>query len=188
MSWHTGLAATTPLSFAFVLWYCKNLSTLSVDDAWKPTQAVGRRCVDNWFRLMTELGWLSLPPPRISPSGLGHNASHWVSLHSVRMQLAPESPSTMTHCPGLDLHLKLPHSRPWPAHTNMNPLRDMYILGYMAFDSFTSNWQGELFSQYKMTSVQMMTGVNLFSCLFTLLSLVEQGSLLENFDFMFRWV
>lgn len=58
--------------------------------------------------------------------------------------------------------------------------------GYMAFDSFTSNWQGELFSQYKMSSVQMMTGVNLFSCIFTSLSLLEQGSFFESFDFMLR--
>lgn len=62
------------------------------------------------------------------------------------------------------------------------------VLGYMAFDSFTSNWQGELFSQYKMTSVQMMTGVNLFSCLFTSISLIEQGTFFENLDFMFKWV
>ena len=62
----------------------------------------------------------------------------------------------------------------------------IYATGYMAFDSFTSNWQGELFSQYKMTSVQMMTGVNLFSCLFTSISLIEQGSFFENLDFMFK--
>ena len=36
------------------------------------------------------------------------------------------------------------------------------LLGYMAFDSFTSNWQSELFSVYKMSTIQMMFGANLF--------------------------
>ncbi|CAJ1077092.1 adenosine 3'-phospho 5'-phosphosulfate transporter 1 [Xyrichtys novacula] len=40
------------------------------------------------------------------------------------------------------------------------------LVGYIVFDSFTSNWQDNLF-KYKMSSVQMMFGVNLFSCLFT---------------------
>ncbi|KAF6026196.1 SLC35B2 [Bugula neritina] len=38
-----------------------------------------------------------------------------------------------------------------------------------------------------MSSVQMMTGVNLFSCLFTSISLIEQGSFFENIDFMLRY-
>jgi len=38
-----------------------------------------------------------------------------------------------------------------------------------------------------MTSVQMMTGVNLFSCLFTSISLIEQGTFFENLDFMFKY-
>ncbi|XP_067938565.1 adenosine 3'-phospho 5'-phosphosulfate transporter 1-like [Watersipora subatra] len=63
----------------------------------------------------------------------------------------------------------------------------LLMIGYMAFDSFTSNWQGELFSQYKMSSVQMMTGVNLFSCIFTFVSLIEQGTFIENIDFMLRY-
>jgi len=60
------------------------------------------------------------------------------------------------------------------------------MLGYMAFDSFTSNWQGELFKVYKMSSTQMMFGVNLFSCLFTFVSLLEQGGFLEAAHFMFK--
>ncbi|MCL4122508.1 UNVERIFIED_CONTAM: hypothetical protein GTU68_034312 [Idotea baltica] len=59
------------------------------------------------------------------------------------------------------------------------------LMGYMSFDSFTSNWQGELFSQYKMSSVQMMCGVNLFSCLFTSVSLLQQGVFLQSLRFMF---
>ncbi|XP_069092468.1 adenosine 3'-phospho 5'-phosphosulfate transporter 1 [Pleurodeles waltl] len=59
------------------------------------------------------------------------------------------------------------------------------LAGYIVFDSFTSNWQDSLF-KYKMSSVQMMFGVNLFSCLFTMGSLLEQGALLESVHFMAR--
>ncbi|KAM8947281.1 adenosine 3'-phospho 5'-phosphosulfate transporter 1 [Pelodytes ibericus] len=59
------------------------------------------------------------------------------------------------------------------------------LSGYIVFDSFTSNWQDSLF-KYKMSSVQMMFGVNLFSCLFTVGSLLEQGALLESVWFMMR--
>ncbi|KAL4630537.1 adenosine 3'-phospho 5'-phosphosulfate transporter 1 [Arapaima gigas] len=57
--------------------------------------------------------------------------------------------------------------------------------GYIMFDSFTSNWQDNLF-KYKMSSVQMMFGVNLFSCLFTVGSLLEQGAFFESIAFMSR--
>lgn len=60
------------------------------------------------------------------------------------------------------------------------------LVGYMLFDSFTSNWQGELFTQYKMSSIQMMAGVNLFSCLLTSVSLIEQGGFIESSAFMLR--
>lgn len=54
----------------------------------------------------------------------------------------------------------------------------------MMFDSFTSNWQGALFTQYRMSPVQMMCGVNLFSCIFTAVSLFQQGSFPKSFAFM----
>ncbi|XP_061609197.1 adenosine 3'-phospho 5'-phosphosulfate transporter 1 [Phyllopteryx taeniolatus] len=57
--------------------------------------------------------------------------------------------------------------------------------GYIIFDSFTSNWQDNLF-KYKMSSVQMMFGVNLFSCLFTMGSLLEQGAFFDSVAFMAR--
>ncbi|XP_002130278.2 adenosine 3'-phospho 5'-phosphosulfate transporter 1-like [Ciona intestinalis] len=60
------------------------------------------------------------------------------------------------------------------------------MLGYMMFDSFTSNWQGSLFKTHKMSSVQMMFGVNLFSCIFTSCSLLEQGGFIEAAQFMMR--
>lgn len=59
------------------------------------------------------------------------------------------------------------------------------LAGYIVFDSFTSNWQDNLF-KYKMSSIQMMFGVNLFSCLFTVGSLLEQGALFDSLSFMTR--
>lgn len=49
------------------------------------------------------------------------------------------------------------------------------LAGYMMFDSFTANWQSEVFKTYKVSSVQMMFGVNLFSCIFTVGSLLFRG-------------
>uniref|UniRef100_A0A3P9HRJ6 Adenosine 3'-phospho 5'-phosphosulfate transporter 1 n=1 Tax=Oryzias latipes TaxID=8090 RepID=A0A3P9HRJ6_ORYLA len=59
------------------------------------------------------------------------------------------------------------------------------LVGYIVFDSFTSNWQDNLF-KYKMSSVQMMFGVNMFSCLFTVGSLLEQGAFFDSLAFMMR--
>ena len=59
------------------------------------------------------------------------------------------------------------------------------LLGYMMFDSFTSNWQSEVFSTYKVSSVQMMFGVNLFSCLFTVSSLLFRGVFFSCLAFLF---
>lgn len=58
------------------------------------------------------------------------------------------------------------------------------MVGYMAFDAFTSVWQNELFQEYKMTSIQMMAGVNLFSCLLTSVSLLQQGVFYDSLIFM----
>ena len=60
------------------------------------------------------------------------------------------------------------------------------LLGYLMFDAFTSNWQGELFKTYKMSSIQMMAGVNLFSVLFTSVSLAQQGGFVDSVAFMGR--
>ena len=60
------------------------------------------------------------------------------------------------------------------------------LLGYLAFDAFTPNWQGELFKRYKMSSIQMMVGVNLFSVIFTSTTLIEQGGYTESLAFMLR--
>ena len=58
------------------------------------------------------------------------------------------------------------------------------LASYMLFDSFTSNWQGALFTTYNMSSIQMMCGVNLFSCLFTTVSLIQQGGFVQSLNFM----
>lgn len=60
------------------------------------------------------------------------------------------------------------------------------LVGYMSFDSFTSNWQGELFRRHKMSPIQMMTGVNMFSCSLTAVSLLEQGGFFDSLAFMGR--
>jgi len=60
------------------------------------------------------------------------------------------------------------------------------LIGYLVFDSFTSNWQGELFRVYHMTSIEMMAGVNLFSVLLTTTSLAEQGAFTEAASFAAR--
>jgi len=56
---------------------------------------------------------------------------------------------------------------------------------YMIFDSFTSNWQSSLFKTYKVSSVRMMAGVNLFACLLTGISLFQQGTLYHSSEFVF---
>lgn len=60
------------------------------------------------------------------------------------------------------------------------------LLGYMMFDSFTSNWQSELFRSYKVSSIQMMFGVNLFSCIFTIGSLIFRGRIVSSVLFLFQ--
>ncbi|GBP91749.1 Adenosine 3'-phospho 5'-phosphosulfate transporter 1 [Eumeta japonica] len=51
----------------------------------------------------------------------------------------------------------------------------LLLLLYMAADSFTSNWQGALFERYHATPMQMMCGVNLFSCILTGAALAQQS-------------
>jgi len=58
------------------------------------------------------------------------------------------------------------------------------LVGYMAFDAFTSNWQSALFKDYSMSSIQMMAGVNLFSCALTSVSLIQQGVFISALTFM----
>lgn len=59
------------------------------------------------------------------------------------------------------------------------------LLGYIVFDSFTSNWQDNLFQRYHMSPLQMMAGVNFFSVLLTFVSLTEQGTMTDAL--LFSW-
>lgn len=61
------------------------------------------------------------------------------------------------------------------------------LLAYIISDSFTSNWQSALFKQYHMSSVQMMCGVNFFSCIFTSISLLQQGGFIKSFLFLMKF-
>lgn len=72
-----------------------------------------------------------------------------------------------------------------PASSSLSGL--VILIGYLLLDSFTSNWQSELFRTYRMSSAQMMCGVNFFSCLLTLVSLLQQGALAASVHFMFRY-
>lgn len=68
--------------------------------------------------------------------------------------------------------------------SSINSMTGILLLTmYLLFDSFTSNWQSDLFKNYRMSSIQMMCGVNLFSALFTAMSLAIQGGFMESFLF-----
>lgn len=58
------------------------------------------------------------------------------------------------------------------------------LVGYMAFDSFTSNYQSGLFGEWKMSKFQMMMGINMFSCFFSLWALITRGKLLPSLAFL----
>lgn len=60
------------------------------------------------------------------------------------------------------------------------------MLGYMLFDSFTSNWQSKLIVEYKLTSVQVMFGTNVFSTLFTGVSLIQNGGMFSSITFIYQ--
>lgn len=70
--------------------------------------------------------------------------------------------------------------------SNTTSIGLIILFCYMLFDSFTSNWQSKLFNQYKMTSFQMMFGVNIFSSLLTLTSLIFNGTLLNSLNFFLQ--
>ena len=56
--------------------------------------------------------------------------------------------------------------------------------GYIGFDSFTSNYQSGLFKTHGVSKFQMMFGVNLFSCIFTLWALLQTGKLWPSLAFV----
>ncbi|CAD5231695.1 unnamed protein product [Bursaphelenchus xylophilus] len=61
------------------------------------------------------------------------------------------------------------------------------MVGYLTFDSFTLNWQKKLFdTKPKVSPHQMMLGVNAFSAILCLVSLLEQGSLFSSTKFVLQ--
>uniref|UniRef100_A0A0M3IP59 Adenosine 3'-phospho 5'-phosphosulfate transporter 1 n=1 Tax=Ascaris lumbricoides TaxID=6252 RepID=A0A0M3IP59_ASCLU len=59
------------------------------------------------------------------------------------------------------------------------------MFGYLMFDAFTLNWQKTLFdTQPRVSKYQMMFGVNAFSTVLCLVSLIEQGTLISSFTFI----
>lgn len=71
-----------------------------------------------------------------------------------------------------------------PTRSSITTMAGVLLLTlYMVFDSFTANWQSDLFKTYRMSSIQMMCGVSVFSTLFTLASLCVQGGFAESLVF-----
>lgn len=60
------------------------------------------------------------------------------------------------------------------------------LLGYLISDSFTSTWQDNLIKNYSMSSISLMFITNLYSCLYTFISLWSQDQLKESIKFMFQ--
>jgi len=55
---------------------------------------------------------------------------------------------------------------------------------YLTFDSFTSNWQQALYSEYNISNWQMMAAINFYSILLTLTSLHQLGNLEPAFKLL----
>uniref|UniRef100_A0AC35UHC3 EOG090X05CU n=1 Tax=Rhabditophanes sp. KR3021 TaxID=114890 RepID=A0AC35UHC3_9BILA len=61
----------------------------------------------------------------------------------------------------------------------------LLMIGYLGFDAFTLNWQSKLFdTKPKVSKYQMMLGVNLFSAILCIVSLLEQTTLFSSINFM----
>lgn len=58
------------------------------------------------------------------------------------------------------------------------------LLGYLVSDSFTSTWQDNLIKSYSMSSIALMFMTNLYSCLFTFVSLIYQNEFDETVEFI----
>jgi adenosine 3'-phospho 5'-phosphosulfate transporter B2 len=60
------------------------------------------------------------------------------------------------------------------------------LLLYLLTDSFTSTWQDNLLKTHKMSSIALMCATNVYSCIFTLASIIEQGELHETIKQVFE--
>lgn len=55
---------------------------------------------------------------------------------------------------------------------------------YLLCDSFTSQWQSRVYKQYNIDQYQMMLGVNIWSMMFTFLSLLYYGDFFPSIAFI----
>lgn len=97
----------------------------------------------------------------------------------VELQITPE-PTELQSTSAYDLHklrqnaIKLISGQ----HSHSNLASGLVILAlYLAFDSFTSNWQQSLFERYRVTNWQMMAAANFYSIMLTLTSLHQLNNL-----------
>ena len=60
------------------------------------------------------------------------------------------------------------------------------LLCYLLTDSFTSTWQDNLLKAHRMSSIALMCATNVYSCLFTFASILEQGELSETIKQVFE--
>jgi len=58
------------------------------------------------------------------------------------------------------------------------------LLFYLITDSFTSTWQDDLIKTYSMSSISLMFITNLYSCVFTFVSLWTNSELQETVNFL----
>jgi adenosine 3'-phospho 5'-phosphosulfate transporter B2 len=58
------------------------------------------------------------------------------------------------------------------------------LLGYLISDSFTSTWQDNLITSYSISSIALMFITNVYSCIFTLVSLYREDELAETIQFL----
>jgi adenosine 3'-phospho 5'-phosphosulfate transporter B2 len=58
------------------------------------------------------------------------------------------------------------------------------LISYLALDSFTSNWQAHLFQEHKLSTFQVMLGINIFSTFFSIVSLIQNGELFPGMEFL----
>ncbi|XP_025407925.1 adenosine 3'-phospho 5'-phosphosulfate transporter 1 [Sipha flava] len=61
------------------------------------------------------------------------------------------------------------------------------LVGYLASDSFTSTWQGQLFRHYQVTPMQMVFSNSLLSSLLTTVSLYQVGSFSKTLAFIKKY-
>ena len=70
----------------------------------------------------------------------------------------------------------------YSAETTVSGL--IIMVGYIVFDSFTSNWQSQLFTEYGVSSMQMMFNLNVFSAILSAVPLLISGGMSYSIAFI----